>query len=98
MTRYMVRMLAIALMLIAVPTLVRPLANDGIDPEALIERILAVYHEQRVQINDITIDATLVEGKIEDKTGFVEEERLEKTIYIKYLEETAWYQEEFTAY
>ena len=64
----------------------------------MIERILAVYHEQHDQVNDITFEATLVEGKIEDKEGFVEKERLEKTIYIKYLPDTAWYHEEFTAY
>lgn len=98
MMRYTVRTLAIVLMLIAVPKLVSPLANDGIDPEALIERILAVYYEQYNQVHDLTLEATLVEGKIEDKEGFVEKERLEKIIYIKYLPDTSWYHEKFTEY
>jgi len=98
MMRYTIRIATVALMLAVCPRLVAPLANDGIDPEALIERILAVDEEQRAQLQDVTFEATLVEGKIEDKEGFVEEERLEKTIYLKYFPDTVWYHEEFNAY
>lgn len=72
--------------------------NGGIDPEALIERILAVAQEQRALVTDVTFDATYIEGKMEDKEGFVEKERFDKKIYIKYLPDTAWYHEEYLAY
>jgi hypothetical protein len=72
--------------------------NGGIDPEALIERILMIHSEQQATVSDVTFDATYIEGKMEDKKGFVESERFDKKIYIKYLPDTAWYHEEFLAY
>jgi len=99
MIRHMLRRLGL-LLLLTVPVVV-PLAaqeNEGIDPEALIERILAVYHEQRAMVSDVTFDATYIEGKMEDKEGFVEKERFDKKIYLKYLPDTALYHEDFLAY
>ena len=99
MIRYRLLLLLFLLTLGAIAVGTAPAQeNDGIDPEALIERILAVYHEQRASLEDVTFDATFIEGKMEDKEGFVEKERFDKKIYIKYLADTAWYHEEYLAY
>jgi hypothetical protein len=69
--------------------------NSGIDPEALIERILAVDREQREQIHDLTFDAEYMEYEDKGEEGYVEKLRIVKKIYIKYFQDSAWYHEEF---
>lgn len=73
-------------------------STNGIDPEALIERILAVDRAQRVEIKDVIFEAEYVEGEEKDDKGFVEKVRFEKKIYIKYLEDTSWYHADYLAY
>lgn len=99
MIRYR-RPLLLLLLLLAVLTVGTAPAqeNEGIDPEALIERILAIYHDQQARVTDVTFDATFIEGKMEDKEGFVEKERFDKKIYLKYPPDTAWYHEEYLSY
>ena len=86
--------LAFALALIALgPALAEE--QNGIDPEALIERILAVDQEQRAQIHDLTFDAEYIEQEDKGDEGMVEKLRLIKKIYIKYVDDTALFHEDF---
>ncbi|MFZ5980358.1 MAG: hypothetical protein ACOYVF_06970 [Candidatus Zixiibacteriota bacterium] len=71
--------------------------NDNIDPQALIQRILAVEQEQRREISDIVLDAEYVEGE-ETDDGFKEKVRFTKKIYLKILEDTALFREDYLAY
>lgn len=72
--------------------------NSGIDPEALIDRIIAVDAASRSAIKDVTFEADLVGGR-QKKNGELEgKERFTKMIYIKYLEDTALYYEEYLEY
>ncbi|MEW5795879.1 MAG: hypothetical protein AB1772_05915 [Candidatus Zixiibacteriota bacterium] len=70
---------------------------SGIEPEALIERVLAVDKAQREQLRDVTFDAEYIEREESDE-GPKEKIRLEKKVYIKYLNDTAWYAEEYLAF
>lgn len=71
---------------------------SGIDPEALIERILAVEAKQRSEIADIILDAENVQGKRESDGSLTEEKRFVKKIYMKYQPDTTWYQEKYLEY
>lgn len=72
--------------------------NSGIDPEALIERILAVDAASRSTVKDVIFEADLVGGR-KNKDGELEgKERFTKKIYIKYLDDTALYHEEYLEY
>lgn len=77
-----------------------PLAEQapGIDPEALIERILAVDTKQRSEVTDVILDAENVQGKRERDGSLTEKKRFVKKIYMKYLPDTTWYQEECLEY
>jgi len=71
---------------------------SGIDPEALIERILTVDRVQRDQIEDITFEAEYVEREDKGSEGIKEKLRFVKKIYIKYFEDTSWFAEEYLEY
>jgi len=71
--------------------------EEGIDAEALISQILLVDKAQRDRIQDLVMDAELIEGerdvdKQSDKVRFL------KKVYIKYLPDTALYYEEYLQY
>jgi hypothetical protein len=87
-----------ALVVLMAPVLSAPLTQSGIDPEALIERILAVDQKQRSEISDLVFDAEYIEGKRQDDGSFKEEKRFVKKIYLKYLPDTVWYHEEYLEY
>jgi len=70
----------------------------GIDPEALIERILAVEEKQRFEVTDVIFEAEYVEGKKEDDGSFKKDKRFVKKVYVKYLSDTTWYHEESLEY
>lgn len=71
--------------------------DNGIDPEALIERILTVDERQRQEITDVVFDAEYIEG--EEKDGeFKEKVRFVKKIYVKYLADTALFYEDYLEY
>lgn len=71
--------------------------TNGIDPEALIERILSVDSAQKTLRSDVIFDAELLEGEMK-KGSFVQKERLLKKIYIKYLADTALFREDYLEY
>jgi len=73
-------------------------AQNGIDPEALIARILAVDSQQRNAIHDLILDAEYVEGEHKKDKGFVEKVKFEKKIYIKYEPDTTKFFEDYRAY
>jgi hypothetical protein len=72
--------------------------GDGSDTDALIQRILAVYQEQRGALSSVTFDAVYAEGEVKSGEGFIEKERFEKKIYLKYVPDTIWYHEDYLAY
>jgi hypothetical protein len=96
MTRYV--LLPLLLMFLLIGSSVASQEVGGIDPEALIERILAADKEQREQIHDITFDAEYIERESEGDDGFKEKVRLIKKVYLKYLEDTCLYAEEYLEY
>lgn len=71
--------------------------NGNIDPQALIQRILAVEQEQRSEIHDIVLDAEYIEGE-EKEDGFKEKVRFTKKIYLKILPDTTLFREDYLAY
>jgi hypothetical protein len=70
----------------------------GIDPEALITRILSVDKAEREQVKDVTFDAEYVEREKAGESETKEKIRFEKAVYIKYFADTAWYAEKYLAY
>lgn len=72
-------------------------ADDGIDPEALIQRLLSVDQKQLQRIQDVVYDAEYIEGEEEDGE-FKEKVRFIKKIYVRYLPDTALYFEEYLEY
>jgi hypothetical protein len=79
-------------------TAISQTVEEGIDPEALIDQILLVDKAQRDAITDLVMDAEFIEGKRNDDGEFEEKERFIKKIYVKYLQDTALYHEEYVEY
>ena len=67
----------------------------GIDPEALVERILATDQFQRDHLEDVTFSSEYVEL---EENGFREKVRFVKKVYVKYFADTAWFTEEYLEY
>ena len=75
----------------------RAQTENGIDPDALIDRILLVEQRQCESIKDIVFDAEYIEG--EDKDGeFREKVRFVKKVFVKYMADTALYHEDYLEY
>lgn len=70
-------------------------SDNGIDPEALIERIIAVDKQQREMVQDVTYDAEYVERDDKGEDGVKEKVRILKKVYVKYLEDTTLFYEEY---
>jgi hypothetical protein len=85
--------LAFVLALILAPCLAAQ-PDTGIDPDAIIEHILAVDAAQREQIRDVTYDAEYIE-KEKDGDGYKEKARFIKRITIMFLADTALIHEEY---
>jgi len=86
---------AMVALLAVLPAAALAQGESGIDPEALIERLLAVDQEQRDQIKDVTFDAEYVELEGSDTEQAREKVRFVKKVYLKYLPDTVWYREEY---
>jgi hypothetical protein len=71
--------------------------TSEIDPNALIEQILATDMHLRENIKDVTFESEYIEGE-ETDNGFKETVRFNKKVQIKYLKDTAWYHEEYLQY
>lgn len=72
--------------------------NGGIDPEALIARILGVESKQREAVSDVVFDAEYVEGENGKDGEFIEKIRFVKKVYVKYLEDTVFFHEDYLEY
>jgi hypothetical protein len=70
----------------------------GIDPEALIERILATEQIQRDNLKDVTYSAEYVEQEEDGDEGYREKVRFVKDVYIKYFPDTTWFAEKYLEY
>jgi hypothetical protein len=90
--------LALTALLFGATPAARAQESEGSDPEAIIQRILAVSADQRARLNDVTFDAEYLEGERESDGTFKEKVRFVKRIYIKYFADTAWYQEDYIQY
>ncbi|MCX6834480.1 MAG: hypothetical protein NTW07_04995 [candidate division Zixibacteria bacterium] len=84
--------------LFLLPEITLAQGQSGIDPEALIERILAVDRAQRERIHDVTFDAEYVERDDGGNDDVKDKVRFDKKVYVKYLGDTAKYAEEYLAY
>ncbi len=71
--------------------------HGGIDPEALIERVLAVDGEQRLEVRDVVFDAEYVEREA-DGEAYKDKVRFLKKVYVRYDEDTALFREDFLRY
>jgi len=67
------------------------------DIEAMIEQIISVENQQQKQIKTLVFDAEYIEGEQKDD-GFKEEIRFTKKIYVKFLQDTSLYYEEYLEY
>ncbi len=72
--------------------------EQGIDPEALIDRILSVDRKQRSEVHDVTFDAEYVEGDRNDNGDLKEKVRFLKKIFVKYEDDTALFKEKYLTY
>jgi hypothetical protein len=90
--------LLLTALILSWPLALHAQAPAGIDPEAIIQRILAVEAEQRTRLNDVSLDAEYIEGEQRSDGTFKEKVRFMKRIYIKYLTDTAWYREDYVQY
>jgi len=96
MKRYIIAGCLLALAMLWSPRAVSQ-EDNGIDPEALIDRILSVQAQQRAELHDVIFDAEYVEGDQKDD-GFHEKVRFDKRIYLKFLPDTVLFHEEYLAY
>lgn len=69
--------------------------SGGIDPEALIERILSVERAQRAEVHDVTFDVEYVEREDKGDEGYKEKIRIVKKAYLKYVDDTCLYAEKY---
>lgn len=86
----------VTLLYVSVPSLSAQ-EDNGIDPEALIDRILSVEKAQRAELHDVIFDAEYIEGEQKDD-GFKEKVRFDKRIYLKFFPDTVWFHEQYLAY
>ena len=72
-------------------------AQNGTEKNGLIKQILMVEQNQKEQVNTVVFDAEYIEGELKDGE-FKEKVRFEKKIYVKYLEDTSYFYEDFLSY
>jgi hypothetical protein len=72
--------------------------RSGIDPEALIERMLAVDRAQREKVRDVTFDAEYVEREDKGDEGVREKIRFDKRVFISFGADSNRYAEEYVAF
>ena len=72
--------------------------HNGIDPDAIIERIVTLEKRQMENIKYITYDAEYVEGEDNAEGIFKEKVRFIKKVYVKYLPDTSLIHEEYIEY
>ena len=70
----------------------------AIDPEAMIERIVAVDEKQRSEVRDLVLDADYIEGELNDDGLFEEKVRFVKKVYLRFLPDTTLLHQEFLEY
>lgn len=90
--------LVAALILFAVSGAGAAQNKQGIDPDAIIEQILTVDSIQKANLQDVVMEAELLEGKMKDNGELEIKKRFVKDVYIKYFPDTAWYYSEYREY
>lgn len=91
----MIKFIPLLLALLLSPAFSQDLQD--VDLDALIEQIISVEKQQQDQIKTLVFDAEYIEGEQKDD-GFKEKVRFTKKIYIKFLEDTTLYYEEYLEY
>lgn len=81
------------MLLVAAPLLSQN--AGGIDPDALIERILAAEQQQRAEIEDVTFETEYIEYENKGEEDEKEKVRLIKKVYLKYLPDTTLFAEDY---
>ena len=89
-------MLVLSLLLTSVAVMAQE--ESALEPDAIIQKILAVEAKQRAEIQTVTFDAEYIERESNGNGGYDEKLRLEKKIRLKYLPDTVWYNEEYLKY
>lgn len=70
----------------------------AIDADAIIQKVVEVEARQRAEIRDVVFDAEYVELEKDDNGDLKEKMRLEKTVTLKYINDSVLYAETFNAY
>lgn len=86
----------LAMLLTFIPVLGQE--EEALEPDAIIQKILAVEAKQRSEIQNVVFDAEYVERESNGNGGYNEKVRLEKKIRMKYLPDTVLYSEEYLRY
>ena len=72
--------------------------ENAIDADAIMQKIVEVEAQQRAEIRDVIFDAEYVELEKDDNGNLKEKMRLEKTITLKFSNDSVQYTETFDAY
>jgi len=72
--------------------------ETAIDADAIIQKVVEVEARQRAEIRDVVFDAEYIEMEIDENGEMKEKMRLEKTVTLKYINDSVIYVETFNAY
>ena len=72
--------------------------QTAIDADAIIQKVVEVEARQRAEIRDVIFDAEYIELEKDDNGEMKEKMRLEKTVTLKYVNDSVLYDETFNAY
>ena len=70
----------------------------AIDADAIIQKIVEVEARQRAEVRDVIFDAEYVEMEKDDNGKLTEKMRLEKTVTLKFMNDSVYYDETYDAY
>ncbi len=95
---YRIWLLALALTAVWMSGAAAAQNSQGIDPDAIIDQILTVDSIQKAHLQDVVMEAELLEGKMKDNGELEIKKRFVKDVYIKYFPDTAWYYAKYKEY
>lgn len=72
--------------------------ESAIDFEAIMQKIVEVEARQKAEVRDVVFDAEYIEREKDGEGGFREKIRLEKTITLRYVGDSAIFEEEYNEY
>lgn len=72
--------------------------ESAIDSDAIIQKVVEVEARQKAELNSVIFDAEYIEMEKDENGGLKEKVRLEKTVTLKYTNDSVTYDEKFNAY